>query len=156
MTETATTVFVSGATYSCRSIGDHNCVWAYEVTRRTTKTVWLKECGTSEVKAFRVKVWNGVECVLPKGSYSMAPTLAADSARREAALIKEGGCYRISNEDKTTSSLVKVSNLNCGIMNFDQLDGETLGVVLGSTHSTTVEAFVDRMNHGKNLPHQDR
>lgn len=66
--------FVVGQTYSCRSIGDHECIYTFTITRRTAHTVWLKERGETEV-ARRVFTFDGFEAVKPYGSYSMAPIL---------------------------------------------------------------------------------
>lgn len=69
--------FEAGKRYQCRSICDYACIWTYEVTRRTAKTVWLKaENGFIERK--KIVLFDGVETCWPKGHYSMAPILAAD------------------------------------------------------------------------------
>lgn len=70
------TKFVTGARYQMRSICDHDCIWSYTVERRTEKSVWLRDqAGKIERKAIRI--WQGVEQVMPLGSYSMAPCLNA-------------------------------------------------------------------------------
>ena len=71
-----TETFTPGQNYSCRSVCDFNCTWAFTVTRRTAKTVWLKD-DRDQVKSFRVRVWDNVEQVQPLGNYSMAPVLCA-------------------------------------------------------------------------------
>ena len=71
--------FVVGETYSVRSIGDHNCIWKFEVIKRTAKTVTLKhQDGT--VKASRIRIYDGEEVVSPFGRYSFSPTLGANDA----------------------------------------------------------------------------
>jgi len=87
--------FIAGETYSCRSVCDHNCIWAYNVQRRSAKTVWIWEVGagrredspTIEVKARRITVYKGEETVFPKGRYSMAPILSAASPLGLKAMI---------------------------------------------------------------------
>jgi hypothetical protein len=68
--------FKAGNTYSMRSVCDHNCIWTYEVVRRTAKSVWLKD-SKGDVKRCVVSVYDGAEHVMPKGRYSMAPILVA-------------------------------------------------------------------------------
>jgi len=73
--------FEAGTTYKCRSVCDHNCIWTYQVNRRTAKSVWLKELINAnqhiESKRFLIKEYDGAEYVKPLGSYSMAPILRA-------------------------------------------------------------------------------
>ena len=70
--------FVTDRTYSMTSVCDAGCRWDYTVTRRTAKTVWLREVGsTKPAKAFRVSVYCGEEQVSPLGRYSMSPILGA-------------------------------------------------------------------------------
>ncbi len=68
--------FETARTYSCRSICDYNCVFSFEVVKRTASTVTLKARG----KETRRKVFadaDGVEWLFPLGQYSMAPVLRA-------------------------------------------------------------------------------
>jgi hypothetical protein len=69
-------LFQINQTYSATSVCDHNCKWSFTVTRRTAKTVWLKD-DRNETKSFRVRVWDNAETVQPLGNYSMAPILSA-------------------------------------------------------------------------------
>jgi len=71
------TQFKPGKMYYCRSICDYDCKWFYLVTRRTEKTIYVKEDGTGPEKALRVKDDRGEEYVMPDGRYSMAPVLTA-------------------------------------------------------------------------------
>ena len=67
--------FNVGTTYTTRSIGDHECIFSFTVISRTAKTVELKSrFGTKKRKIF---IYDGRECVMPVGSYSMAPMLKA-------------------------------------------------------------------------------
>jgi hypothetical protein len=68
--------FRVGATYSTRSIGDHNCIIAVTIAMRTAKTVT-----TTDGKQFRVSVYRDCEQIKPWGSYSMAPIVSADDTR---------------------------------------------------------------------------
>lgn len=67
--------FEAGHTYTCRSVCDYDCVFSFEVTKRTAKTIWIKYMG--RVTARRVRVVQGVECCDPHGRYSMSPVLYA-------------------------------------------------------------------------------
>ena len=68
--------FAANKTYQTRSACDHNCIFEITVASRTEKTI-----KTTEGKTLRVFVWQGVECVKPLGSYSMAPIIRADKER---------------------------------------------------------------------------
>jgi hypothetical protein len=70
-----TNQFQVGRTYSVRSICDSECIFRFEVVKRTAKTVWLKS--GSKVKARRVREWDGAEACDPHGRYSMSPILSA-------------------------------------------------------------------------------
>ena len=84
MAEAKTVKFTVGDAFTCRSVCDHNCVWTFIVTKRTEKTITVCEVnedgslrGTGP-GMFRVRVWHGVETVMPHGRFPMAPVLAAD------------------------------------------------------------------------------
>ena len=75
--------FKAGKTYktefgTCGANEEINYL-SFKVAKRTEKTVTLKGHFINQVneKTLRVKVINGVECVLPFGSYSFAPVLEA-------------------------------------------------------------------------------
>ena len=70
--------FKVGETYTCRSIGDYDCIFKIEVISRTEKTIKVKTNLYNEVKSFRVydKYTPGIEQVR-LGSYSMAPIFRA-------------------------------------------------------------------------------
>ena len=72
--------FEPGRRYACRSACDHNCVWTFEVVRRTAKSVWIREAdgGDRGTKRRKVDVYEGRETVFPLGTFSMAPILSAD------------------------------------------------------------------------------
>ena len=74
--------FEVGSSYFCRSACDSNCIWHFEILRRTASSVWVlvdgKECRRG------VRVWNGVEKFEPFGRYSMSPVVSAD--RRSPSL----------------------------------------------------------------------
>lgn len=71
--------FETGSTYQVRSIGDQNCVWTFEVIRRTDKSIWVNCKNDYQNKRLVVSVREGVEVVKPFGVYSMSPTLRASS-----------------------------------------------------------------------------
>lgn len=66
-------IFVTGRTYSTRSICDHNCIFSITVAKRTAKTIT-----TTEGKTLRIAIYNGNEQVKPHGSYSMCAIIGAD------------------------------------------------------------------------------
>lgn len=68
--------FQVGKTYWCRSICDHECIFRYEITGRTEKTVTFK-LGT-KTKRCKINVWDGVETIKPQGTYSMCQILTAE------------------------------------------------------------------------------
>jgi hypothetical protein len=74
-----TTAFVTGRTYSTRSIGDHECIYSATIVARTAKTVTVQMHGRAEDAIRRgVYVYNGVEQFKPFGSYSMCAIIGAD------------------------------------------------------------------------------
>lgn len=85
--------FQPGQIYATRSICDHNCIYRFKVTRRTAKTIYFVSCtpaGTAHAhekeRSRRIKVnSDGIERIMPHGSYSMAAVLAADDLVQEAA-----------------------------------------------------------------------
>jgi hypothetical protein len=80
-TATTTATFEVGATYSTRSAGDHNCVWTFEVVKRSAKFVTLRR-ENGDVVRVGVKTDDQGEWTLPFGSYSMAPVLRPCHDRR--------------------------------------------------------------------------
>lgn len=76
-TATTTATFEVGASYEARSACDHNCVWSFEVVKRTAKFVTLVE-SNGETMRVGVHEFNDAEWALPFGSFSMAPTISAD------------------------------------------------------------------------------
>jgi hypothetical protein len=71
--------FAIGRRYSCRSMGDHDLVFSFEVVDRTDKTVVLKDSsGKVKRRAVRPSTCGRYEICLPHGRYSMAAVLGAD------------------------------------------------------------------------------
>lgn len=72
--------FTVGSRYYCRSLADHECVWRFTVTGRTTHTVTIvADADTdTDTQRRRVRDWQGVEQLDPFGRYSLAPVLSAD------------------------------------------------------------------------------
>jgi len=71
--------FEVGKEYSMRSICNHDCVWTYTVTARTSQTITITD--GKEVKKCRVSKktseYRNSETIFPLGQYSMAPMLSA-------------------------------------------------------------------------------
>lgn len=65
--------------YKCRSVCDHNCIWIFEVIKRTAKQIVISD----GEKEFRCKIhneeYNKDEFVFPHGNYSMCPVLRASN-----------------------------------------------------------------------------
>ena len=73
------TQFQTGKTYFTRSICNHDCIFRFEILRRTAKSVWIfdpDERGRTTRR--QIEVWNGVETFYPHGHYSMAAIISAD------------------------------------------------------------------------------
>ena len=70
--------FEAGKSYSCRSIGDQDCVFKFKVIRRTDKTLWLDYEGKTLTVRARFNGTKGESC-MPLGRYSMAPILRPSS-----------------------------------------------------------------------------
>lgn len=72
------TKFEIGRTYTMKSPCNQDCVWTYEVIKRTAKTITITN-GKSEIRCRISKSSEmlGTETVYPLGQYSMAPTLRA-------------------------------------------------------------------------------
>ena len=75
--------FEVGHTYMTRSIGDYNCKVAVTIAKRTARFVT-----TTEDKRLGVRVWNGVEQVMPWGSYEMAPSVGADQQVEKSETVE--------------------------------------------------------------------
>lgn len=71
--------FEVGKQYTHGWIGDADLSTTWTVLKRTAKTITIQHCKT--VKTCRVNNWlseqEGCECIMPYGTYSMAPTLMA-------------------------------------------------------------------------------
>lgn len=71
--------FVVGEVYACRSLCDYDCIYRFEIKKRTDRTVWIEYHG--EITKRRIFTdYNGHEAIHPHGRYSMAPTLSANDA----------------------------------------------------------------------------
>lgn len=69
------TTFQVGRTYSARSVCDHNCIWSFEVTKRTAKFITLDHDG--ETMRVGVRAHDGEEWASPFGTFSMCPVIRA-------------------------------------------------------------------------------
>ena len=73
---THTTAFQTGTTYYTRSIGDHDCIFSFEILRRTAKTVRVQVNG--KIVNRGLTIYEGVEQFKPFGNYSMCAIIRAD------------------------------------------------------------------------------
>ena len=80
---TQLTKFEVGSIYHMRSIGDADCVWRFQVTRRTAKSVWLKPwysgSKVGEITRRKIAINGDCEIAEPFGRYSMSPVLKASN-----------------------------------------------------------------------------
>jgi hypothetical protein len=68
--------FQIGRTYATRSACDHDCIFSFAIIDRTEKTVKIDYHG--KVSSKKIRIRDGVEAILPLGSYSMGPFLTAE------------------------------------------------------------------------------
>ena len=68
--------FETGKTYSCGSIGDHNCIWSFKVVKRTSKTITIESEDFQTVRR-AISIYDNGEVIHPLSKYSMAPILRA-------------------------------------------------------------------------------
>lgn len=68
--------FNVGQTYSTRSIGDHDCIYSFEILKRTVKSVIIRVDGQDRRKG--LYIYEGVEQFKPHGTYSMCAVISAD------------------------------------------------------------------------------
>lgn len=69
--------FETGKTYTTRSACDYNCIIEVKVLKRTAKTIVADTGAMGGVRRLRISVRDGVESVMPWGSFSMAPFVTA-------------------------------------------------------------------------------
>jgi hypothetical protein len=70
------TTFQIGKTYTTKSICDSNCIFSFEVLKRTEKTITIKDIFGEIVKR-GVYLYEGNEQCKPLGNYSMCPIISA-------------------------------------------------------------------------------
>lgn len=70
------TKFEVGKTYYARSICDYDCIYSFQILKRTEKSVTVKVHGKTVRRG--LSVYNDVELFRPFGSYSMAATIYAN------------------------------------------------------------------------------
>lgn len=75
---TATATFQAGRTYQVRSVCDADCIFQYEVLKRTAKTLTIKSRMRGERRVGIKADDQGVEIAWPEGLYSMAPIMQAN------------------------------------------------------------------------------
>ena len=69
--------FEVGKNYSARSICDHNCLFTFEVLKRTEKSIWIIGGQIKKPTRKKILVYAGIEHISPLGKYSMSPILRA-------------------------------------------------------------------------------
>ncbi len=81
--------FEVGQCYYTRAICDHNLIYAYQVTKRTAKTVILQDDRGKDIRRRRITIIQGRETVSPEGSYSMSPVIDADDILPGEGTLRE-------------------------------------------------------------------
>jgi len=71
--------FEIGKTYETRSSCDYECIYSFEIVRRTAKQITFKYLGKEKTKG--VREYEGVELCSPFGHYSMSPTIWANQEK---------------------------------------------------------------------------
>lgn len=73
-TTQAPSTFTTGAIATARSACDYDCVWTFEVIKRTAAFVTLRDVDNGDVRRCKIHPsFDGGEYALPFGSFSMAP-----------------------------------------------------------------------------------
>lgn len=67
--------FEAGKTYSTRSICDSECIFAFEVLKRTAKTLTIRH--GKDVFKRGIYIYDGDEHCRPMGYFSMCPIINA-------------------------------------------------------------------------------
>ena len=75
-------IFIPATKYYYSFVCDSSSYVEIEVISRTAKTVTIKE-DDGTVSRKKIFTWNGVECIKPCGSYSMAPICTAEKIVKE-------------------------------------------------------------------------
>lgn len=74
-------VFEVGKTYTTISICNSDCVFSYQVVKRTASTITVVN-KFGETKTCRISKkfsdYRNAETILPEGNYSMCPMISAD------------------------------------------------------------------------------
>lgn len=83
-------IFEEGKTYYGRSVCDYDCIWEFEVIKRTPKTLIVKEVEASKMnptKERKCKIYydenNEEEYIKPLGTYSMCLHVLAHNVVNE-------------------------------------------------------------------------
>ena len=71
--------FEVGKTYKMRSVGDYNCIWYYNIIKRTAKTVTIQQVDKKAIGIYHIKEYNDTEYIMPLGRFSMSPSLRAEN-----------------------------------------------------------------------------
>ena len=119
MTNTTNTIkFEVGKKYFCRSIADTDCVFEFEVVKRTEKTVTIKDF-MGKTKRKKINMENGIEYIYPLGQFSMAPTLRSNKVVEE----KEEQNV-VNNEPRKDENKMTKKEKITAIIDFEIANGE--------------------------------
>lgn len=76
-TTSTTATFVPGQIVTATSACDSDCIWTFEVVRRTAKFVTLRDVNSGDTVRVGIRCHRGEEWASPFGTYSMAPVVRA-------------------------------------------------------------------------------
>lgn len=72
--------FIVGGQASARSACDSDCVWTFDVVKRTAAFVTLRDVDTHDTYRVRIRESRGEEWALPFGTYSLAAVATPKAA----------------------------------------------------------------------------
>lgn len=99
--------FEVGKKYGCRSICNNDCIFEFEIIKRTEKTVVIKDTFGKE-KRCKIHIENDEEYIYPQGKYSMCPILKGSEVMEETQNIVK---REIETQDVEVKAEEKADNV---------------------------------------------
>lgn len=99
--------FEVGKSYSCKSPGDQDCIFEFEILKRTAKTITIQSGNDKYTR--RIRIQDDIEVIDPLGSYSLSPVL------RASGLIEHRGGARENAGRKALPVSLKRQPINVKI-----------------------------------------
>ncbi|MBR3721269.1 MAG: hypothetical protein IKN12_00735 [Selenomonadaceae bacterium] len=116
--------FEVGECYYTRAVGDHNIIYAYQVIKRTEKTIILQDDRSKIIGRRRISVYQGRETVSTEGKSSMSPMINADDILPGEGTLRERveAIYRKDREENDAEQRRLMIRQRMKMM-FDMLKG---------------------------------